>query len=356
MKEQLEKLCTAYVANREAVQQAFRRDNSALYSVCANIYCACGKTADAGRLKECWQVIRAHTRPFSKFRSKKIRSVLSCLLDLGTDPESRMAQANDYYRLLKRHFKKTEYLVLTAFLLTDLADRNLTEEKAVRARDIFRRMNKAHRILTNNTDSVFAVLMAYSDKTDDELLSDMEKDYQALKARFSSSGDVQMVAQILSMVPGDTENKVQRLIGLYDALLESEIKYGHSSELAPLAALSLADVPVRDLAEEIGSVDAFLQPQKFYGTKDADIEQRAMHAVMIVSDQYAGTDQANPSVMTNTLNMLISKAQASRLSFAIHALEFLAKALVALKEHADTANKTQSEENSVSQTAEKTDQ
>lgn len=356
MKEELEKLCTEYIANREAVKKAFRWDDSALYSVCANIFCACGKTADAGRLKECCQVIRTHTRPFSKFRSRKIRSVLSGLLDLGTDPESRMAQANDYYRLLKRYFKKTEYLVLTAFLLTDLADRNLTEEMAARAREIFRRMNKAHRILTNNTDSVFAVLMAFSDKTDDELISDMEADYQSLKGRFSSSGDVQMVAQILSMVPGDPEAKVQRLIGLYDALLESGIKYGHSSELAPLAALSLADAPVKDLAEEIGSVDAFLQPQKFYGTKDADLEQRAMHAVMIVSDQYAGTDQVNPSVMTNTLNMLISKAQDSRLSFAIHALEFLAKALVSIKEHADTAAKTQSEENGTAETAGKTDQ
>ena len=110
MKEELEKLCTEYIANREAVKKAFRWDDSALYSVCANIFCACGKTADAGRLKECWQVIRTHTRPFSKFRSRKIRSVLSGLLDLGTDPESRMAQANDYYRLLKRYFKKTEYL------------------------------------------------------------------------------------------------------------------------------------------------------------------------------------------------------------------------------------------------------
>lgn len=356
MKEGLEKLCASYVASREAVQKAFRWDSSDLYSVCANIYCACGQTADTGRLKECWQVIKSHTRPFSKFRSRRIRSLLSGLLDLGADPESRMSQAYEYYRLLKRYFKKTEYLVLTAFLLTDLADRNLTDEKAARAREIFRRMNKAHRLLTNNTDSVFAVLMAFTDKTDDELIADMEAEYHALKTRFSSSGDVQMVAQILAMASGEPEARAQRLIGLYDALLESEIKYGHSAELAPLAALSLADAPVQVLAEEISSVDAFLHLQKYYGKKDADLAQRAMHAVMIVSDQYAGTDQVNPSVMTNTLNMLISKAQASRLSLAMHALEFLGKAFVSSKEQKDTAGKTPSGEADAGKAPEQSDQ
>ena len=327
MKPELEKLCTEYIANREAVKKAFRWDNSALYAVCANIFCANGQQADADSLKECRTVIKKNTGAFSRFRSKRIRSILSCMLALGETPEKRMDKANDYYRLLRRQFKGTEYLVLAAFLLTDLADRNLTEGTAARGREIYRQMNRKHRMLTDKTDSVFAMLLAFSDKPDEDLPEEVETCYKALKTKFSGGG-AQTAAQVLSMSGnGTAEEKVQRVIELYDALREAGVKYGHSSELAPLAALSLSDAPVSALVEEIREADEFLGEQKIYGKKDEDLAQRAMHAVMIVSDQYAGTSQVNITVMTNTLDMLIAQAQAKRISLALHALEFGAKFL-----------------------------
>ena len=57
--------------------------------------------------------------------------------------------------------------LLTAFLLADLADQALTEETISRGKEIYARMNRQHRVLTNQTDSVFAMLMAYSGKTAD---------------------------------------------------------------------------------------------------------------------------------------------------------------------------------------------
>ena len=327
MKPELEKLCTEYTANRDAVKKAFRWDKNELFAVCANIFCANGQAADADRLKECFGVIKKNTGAFSRFRSRKIRSILSSMLALGEDPAARMALADDYYRMLKRHFKGTEYLVLAAFLLADLADRSLTEETAARGREIYRRMNRQHRMLTDKTDSVFAMLLAFSGRPDDELPDDIEACYRVLKARFSG-GAAQTAAQVLAVSDGTPEEKTQRVLDLYDALKEAGIRYGKSSELAPLAALSLADVPSPELAEEIREADEFLGTTKLYGTKDDDLAQRAMHAVMIVSDQYAGTRQVNVTVMTNTLDMLISKQQAGRVSFVIHAVEAVAKFLI----------------------------
>ena len=333
MKVELEKLCSDYLANRETVSKVFRWDNTAIHSACANIFCACGRTADESSLKECRKVIKKHTRPFSKFRGK-LRPVLSSMLAISDNPEARMDLANEYFNLLKRKFKKTEYLVLAAFLLTDLTEKSLTEETAARGKEIYRRMNKQHRLLTNNTDSVFAMLMAFSEKTDDELVSDVETCYSFLKKQFSSSSAVQTSAQVLSSASGSPEENAQRMIDLYNALHEVDVKYGHSSELAPLAALSLADTPVTGLVEEITSVDAFLGSQKGYGTGGISREDRAMHAVMIVSDQYAGTRQVNVTVMTNTLDMLISKQQASRVSFFFHLLQFAAQILSGSREKA----------------------
>ena len=348
MKPELEKLCTAYIANRDEIRKAFRWEDNAVHSVCANIFCACGGKADADRLKACRKVIKKHTRPFSRFRGK-VRTFLSCMLSLGNDPDARMVLANDYYHLLRREFKGTEYLVLTAFLLTELTENRLTEEQAARGKEIFRLMNKRHRFLTNNTDSVFAMLLSYSGKTGDELVSEMETCYKLVKSRFSGSGDMQTVSQVLSMASGMPEDKSQRVIDLYDALLEAGVQYGRSSEMAPLAALSLADTPVPILVEEIKTAYEFLDTGKEYGSKESDKEQRAMHAVMIVSDQYAGTGQVNSTVMTNTLEMLFAKRKASRVSLLLHALEFAGKFIAESKE------KTEKTETGTSEAA-RTDQ
>ena len=159
MKPELEKLCEDFIANRDVVKKTFRWDNASCYPVCANVLCAYGITADPDRLKEYRDVVKKHTRPFSKFRGQ-VKPILSCMLAHGEDPDARMDLANDYYRLLKRKFRKSEYLVLAAFLAADLADRSLTEETAARGKEIFRLMNRNHRILTNKPDSVSAVLMA----------------------------------------------------------------------------------------------------------------------------------------------------------------------------------------------------
>ena len=328
MKPELEALCMNFIASRDAVHKAFRLDDSSLFSACANIFCACGKTADTDRLKECRKILKKHTKPFSRFRGRKVRSFLSAVLSLADDPENRMTLANEYYHMLKRQFKGTEYLILAAFLLTDLAGINLTQGEAARGKELFRRMNQKHRILTNNTDSVFAMLLVYSEKTDDKLIEDMEACYIALKTVFSSSGDVQTMAQVLSSSAGSADEKAQRVSELYNALLEADVRYGRSGELAPLAALSLTDTPVPVLAGEIREVYTFLENQKGYGSKEEDLNRRAMHAVMIVSDQYAVTAFVNITVMTNTLDMLISKAQAARISFFVHVLESLASYLV----------------------------
>ncbi len=336
MKPELEKLCQEYVSNRDAVKGAFRWDSGALHTVCANIFCAHGQSADMERLKECRKIIKDSTRFRSKFRSKKVRSVLASMLSLEEKPESRMALANEYFRLLKRQFKGTEYLVLTAFLLADLADQTLTEERISRGKEIYSRMNQQHRFLTNHTDSVFAMLMAFSGKTTDELTGETEACYQILKKKFSGSG-AQTSAQVLSMADGSPEEKVQRVTKLYDALREAEIKYGSSDETAPLAALSLADTPLQTLTEEIREVDEFLKARKgFDSSKESEQARRAMYAVMIVSDQYAGTDQVNITVMTNTIDMLISQQQASRVSFFLNLLQFAAKLIPETKKEPET--------------------
>ena len=64
-------------------------------------------------------------------------------------------------------------------------------------------------------------------------------------------------------------------------------------------------------------------------------KQRAMQAVMIVSDRYAGTEKVNVTVMTNILDMLISRQTASRISLAANILEALLQAVAAARKDGD---------------------
>ena len=344
MEPKLEKRCEEYIANRDAVKKAFLLDNKDLYDVCASIFCACNHAADTVRLKECRKIIRKKTKPFSGFRSSKVRAVLASMLSIGDDPEKRMDQANESFRLLKRHFKKSEYLVLTAFLFDDLANKTLSEEDVIRGKEIYDRMNEKHRFLTDKTDSVFAMLLAYSDKAEEELIDEIETYYTILKEKFSSNGSRQTAAQVLAMAAGSPEEKAQRVIDLYDALQDQGVQYGHSETLPPLAALSLSDTPVPVLVEEISAADEFLKSKRNYGIEKTETEKRAMHAVMIVSDQFEGPNRVNVTAMTNVLDMLIAKQTISRISFGLNVLQTVLQVAFKSDDKEEKAESSQSSE------------
>ena len=47
MKPELEKLCNEFIANRDIIKQTLKGGDSEVYAACVNLFCACGKTADA---------------------------------------------------------------------------------------------------------------------------------------------------------------------------------------------------------------------------------------------------------------------------------------------------------------------
>ncbi len=309
MKAELQTLCDLFITNRDAVRQVFKWDSSYVHPLCANIFCARGKNADVEALARCREIIKSQTGVFSNFRGN-LRPALAAMLAVGERPEEKMSRALENYEILKRDFWSSEYLSLVAFLLTDMADAGQVEEKAARGKEIYQRMKKEHPFLTGSEDSVFAVLMAFSEKTDDELIQDMEDCYHALKARFSSGDDVQTASHVLAMADGAPEDKAERMIRLYEDLRSAGVKYGRYHELATLAALSVLDEDPARLTAEICDVDAFLAQQKGYGFFGPGKGIRAMHAAMIVSDQYVSREQVDTAAMAGTLAMMIAQEMA----------------------------------------------
>ena len=309
MQDALRQVCQQFIENREVSHQVFRWESSYVHPLCANIFTARGLLADGERLAQCRDLIKQHTGVFSNFRGN-LRPALAAMLAVSPQPEDRLLTALQNYDLLKQDFWGSEYLALAAFLLADLPDPGPVEERVSRGRGLYRRMKQEHPFLTSSEDSVFAVLMAYSPRTDDELIDDMEACYHALRARFSAGDSLQAVSHVLALSEGSPEEKSQRVIDLFDALRQAGAKYGKYYQLPALAALAALNLPPQDLAPEILDASEFLSTQKGYGIFGLDKRTRLMHGVMLCADLHAPLSQVDTAALTGTLSMIVAQEMA----------------------------------------------
>ena len=180
-----------------------------------------------------------------------------------------------------------------------------------RARILFERMRREHPFLTGSDDSVFAVVLARSPRSDNALIADMEQSYQILKRRFLNGDAIQTVSHILSLDDREPAGKVSRVIELYDSIRDAGVKYSRDREISVLASVSLADADIRTLASQIVEADELLHQKKGWsGIFGYSRRKRAMHAAMIVSDLYADRYGAEPGAISSTLASVIAQEMA----------------------------------------------
>ena len=244
--------------------------------------------ADEKRLNECKEHIKAHTGVFNNFRGSMFAPAAT-LLACSQDPDGKMEQAAQYYKLLKEYFLSSDEMVLASLLLTDMATADTVREKAERGRTIYNMMKEKHRFLTGNEDSVFAVLMAFSEKSNEAMIDEMEACFESLKG-MALKDNLQTVAEILSISDKPVEAKCTRFRELFESIRAAGMKYGRDYELTVLAALSVTDIDSSQLVADIADVSEFLKTQKGYkGFFGADQRTRLMHAAMLVNTYYSPT-------------------------------------------------------------------
>ena len=306
MRDSLNRLCNQFIEARDIIRDTFKWDSTYLPPVCANLFCAAGAVPDRDRLRAGRDLINQKTGLFSSFRGH-VRVPLACLLSMEDRPEEKFDQAQAVYQQLREQFFASDYLALAAFMLSDY---DCTEERIARGKRIYRLMKGEHPFLTSSEDSIFALMLAWSDQPDEELIADMEACYRVLKERFHDSNCVQTVTHILAMEKGDANAKCEKVFTLYDQISQNRGKYGRHHELAPLAALAMLDAPPDALARDMMEVDAFLERQKGYGFLGLPGKTRLMHAAMIVSDEYMPRGEVDTAALSGTVAMLIAQQMA----------------------------------------------
>ncbi|MBQ9109819.1 MAG: DUF4003 family protein [Oscillospiraceae bacterium] len=301
MNEQLMNECRKYLACKEALTDVFKFEMDSMVAVCAATACSKGMAVDADKIKACEKILKKNTGIFSGFHGNVSLPVIMMLAG-ADDPEEKIKQATDFHKVLKKYFTDSEQLAYSAAVLTDMTTPERLEEIAERGKRIYQLMKKEHRFLTGSEDVVFAILLAFSEKTDEAMIEEMEECYRILKERRFYEDAIQSISHIFTLAQGTAEEKCSRLTALFDALTAAGKKYSKDHELAVLAALSLSDTPVEELAAEIIAVNDELAQQKGYkGIFGTNKQTTLMHAVMIVSNYHKETQNVNDAAMMSVI-------------------------------------------------------
>ncbi len=302
MNEQLMNEYRKYLACKEALSKVFKFEMDFMVAVCAADACSKGITVDADKIKACEKILKKNTGIFSGFHGNMSMPVIMMLAG-ADDPEEKMKQANEFYKILKKYHSDSEHLAYSAAVLTDMTTQERIEEIAERGKRIYQLMKKEHRFLTGSEDVVFALLLAFSEKSDEAMIEEMEECYRILKERRFDEDTMQSISHIFTLAEGTPKEKCSRLTALFDALTAAGKKYSKNHELAVLAALSLSDTSVEELAAEIIAVNDELAQQKGYkGVFGTDKHTTLMHAVMIVSNYHMETQNINDAAMISAIN------------------------------------------------------
>lgn len=312
MNNSLQRRCELFIQNYNEIRGGFKWDSTYILPLCANIFTERGKQADAEWLKRCLNLLKQKTGVFSNFRGIS-RLATAALLAVKDDPEDRLDRALQVHQVLKEQFLNSEYLPVTAMILADLAKPAEYKEIARRTKDIYKLMKNEHPFLTSSEDSTFAALLALSDKSNVQLVEEMEKCYQLMKPRFFSGNAVQSLSHVLALGEGSAEMKCRRVEELFNALKSAGLKYGTDYELPTLGVLALLNVSVDVLAKDMAEVEAYLKKQKGFGALGIGRKQRLMYAGMLVAGEYMQSDTGQ-ELQTAAINGVISLVVAEQVA------------------------------------------
>lgn len=313
MKGTLEKRCTGFTSNMETLKQAFKMESSMIRAISASVLCDAESVVTVDSLTANRKLIKENTGFFSNFRGLIEVPVVS-MLSAGVRPETTFQDALTIYEALKKHFHASEYLALVSMMLAGKINVADAEQYAKKGNDIYKKMRDEHPFLTSSEDSVFAVFMALSQKSCEELIEDMEKSYKILKETFSDGNSVQSLSHVLSFYDVAPEEKCAKVVALYEALHAAGLKYGKYYELALLGTLAMEAEDLETVIEDMKEVDGYLSIQKEYGAFGIDKKTRLMHAAMLVANDYSknsgSENNANTSAITGTIAQIASQQAA----------------------------------------------
>ncbi len=244
---------------------------------------------------------------------------MTSVLATSPNPRNTLNKALDAYNALKSDFRRSSFLALAAIYMSILEQDQNFAQISKKAKEIYKIMRKRHPFLTSPDDSTYSIFLALSNKSVEEISSESEECYNLLKKHFFHRNSVQSLSNALALFDESSEQKVQRILEIYNSLKDYGYKYGTKFELASLASVATLPISVPTIIKDIRDVDKFLSAQKGYGLFGFRKKQRLLHSASLVASFHQKDEQhiLTATITCGTLSMII--AQQAYLTAAVSA-------------------------------------
>ena len=305
MNTDIRTLCDNYLEDLNKMNKALVWDSNIGNPIYTSIILSYKKRFDAEHFKYCGKILKSHEGIFSDFRSYSNLATITTLA-CAADPEIKMQQLSDTYKMLKEDFLKSSYLPVASIILNELSDNKVKQTEIVnRARNIYKRLKSNHMFLLDKSQSPYFLSLALLEKSDDTIVNEIEECVTILKG-ITSKQYALNVAIVLTTNPGTPEEKCRKFINLYNSLLDKNIKFRKDHFLSVLAILSTLDISNEQLAIDMKEVINYLRGHKpytnlfGYGKKDCYVHSAGLLCT------YYNSAEGECIALTNTITAIIA--------------------------------------------------
>lgn len=309
MKTTVQRRCELLVENRQLVSKASVLESSLMRAVAAASYTEKDMNADVDQLKDCIKLLKKKQNAFSYLRGNAML-IIASRMALSGNPEGYLDDVIEVYKVFQKgKVFGSYYRVLASMSICDAGRSAQAEEIVEKTNALLKGMSKSHPWLTTDEDTSVVVLLAMTDKSIEDILTELEDSFQFIKKSFSFHDNAAYsLGQVLTTLEGSYNKKGDKALEIYNAFKEAGSQYGKNYELASIGALVNANMNAEDLVAEVIEVAEFLKNQKGFGKLEMDRYTRLMFGTMIISGIYSEeTGSSSASVTSGALATVITQ-------------------------------------------------
>lgn len=285
MKASLEQLSEQFVSAQKTISKVQPLLSMYAYPICAELFIERGLEPDLKKLKKCERILIKKAGLFSDFSGTSALVIIS-LLSMSDDPEAMYDRLKDARDLVRRYFPPVpDYIALAAIVLNEEEDQSKWEDIVRCGADIYKGLQRKHRILTSGGDILFSLILARSGKEKQDVTADAKACAERLTTLQLDPKSLQSLSRVLALTDGEPQEKCERFERLYELLKEKGRKYGKEYQIPMLGLAAMLPEDIEEVATDIVDVDNYLSKEDMYKGIVPKYAKtvRLMHAAMVVA-------------------------------------------------------------------------
>ena len=326
MNKELQDKIELLAANRKIIGDAFKLDYGLNYIIASLLLTEMGVTADVESMKEARKNLKSKTGVLSSWRGL-MELVVITKLSVQNAPDKYLDDVLEVYKkILGKKWIESYSFILGAMSIVDFGRTGDADEIVAKTKEILERMGKIHPFLTDDDDESFAVLLAMTDKSVDQIISEMEECYTYLKKTVkikADSNSIQGLCELIALSEGPMIEKCDRAAELFNTFAEHKARYGTYYEFASLGALIGLDMDKDELVDTIIEAADILKTHKGFTGWTLSDKERLMFAAMLVTQVVSNKNDmaynyaVESSVINNVIAAIVAEEVAAMICISI---------------------------------------